>query len=68
VNLDIADVHAVGALCGHQRQLIEGQGPGGSDREDEGQAVDVVLLEVLHQPVQHLIGCTGIKDGHVGEV
>ena len=49
--LEVSDVHAVGPLRGHQRELVERQRPDRADRLDEGESAGVAPLDVLHDPV-----------------
>ncbi len=46
------DVHVVGALRGHHRQLVDRQRPGHRCGHHERQPLDVAVLDVLDQAVQ----------------
>ena len=49
--LEVADVHALGALGGHQRELVERQRPDRADGLDERELAGVAALDVLDDPV-----------------
>jgi hypothetical protein len=53
---EVADLHALRALRGHQGKLVERQRPDGADRLDKGDASRVALLDVLDDPVVGRVG------------
>ena len=49
--LQVPDVHALGPLGGHERELVERQRPDRANRLDEREFAGVAALDVLHDPV-----------------
>ena len=60
--LEIADVHALGALRCHERQLVQRERPHRADRLDEGEVAGVAALDVLDDPVVGRVG-VGVSEG-----
>ena len=60
--LEVANIHALGTLRGHQRQLVQRQRPDGPDRLHECELARVAGLDVLHDSVVGGVGL-GIAEG-----
>ena len=63
--LEVPAVHALRALRGHQRELVQRQRPHRANRLDECEAPGVALLDILHDALEGRVGVRVPKRGDV---